>query len=119
MTPELIELAKWGLGLFGGVVTLVAAAIAALFRISFKLGSDAREIKEALKDLGEMKADVKKIPAIETKLDTLAEAQAEDRRRFASEVPPLREKTVALWEKVFSLQEWRKSRPRIGNGNGE
>lgn len=71
---ELIELAKWGLALFGGVVAFVAAAIAALFRIAFKLGSDAKEIKAAVADLGEIKKAVLEIPVLKQRVTTLEDA---------------------------------------------
>lgn len=71
---ELVELAKWGLGLFGGVIAFVSAAIALLFRIAFKLGSDATAIKEALVDIGEIKKAVEKLPIIEQRVGTLEDA---------------------------------------------
>jgi hypothetical protein len=67
---EIISLLKWGLGLFGTVVAFVCAAVGFLFRVAYRLGHDAEEIKIALRDLTEIKVEIRKIPVIETRLGT-------------------------------------------------
>lgn len=100
------------------IVAAVVWLTALVFRAGKKFGA-ADEKLARLEKAGEKieKASEKleRIPAIEVKVDMLANVQS----RMSSLFPPMQEKVTALWEKVFSLQNWRKSRPNIGNGNGE
>lgn len=123
MTAETLHLALWIIG--GCTVAIVGAVVwlaTLVFRIGQKYGVVETEIGEFKKSVAEFKKAserLERIPILEIKVDQLAMSSAEERRRFASEWPELREKVTTLWERVFSLQNWRKSQGQYGNGNGE
>lgn len=114
------ELAKWVIFAIASCTVTVVGAVAWLAVLVFKIGQKYGAVETELATLHETgkkfeKANerLERIPVIETKLGQLAEVSAEERRRFASEWPPYRSKVDALWEKVMSLADWRKSRPQL------
>lgn len=117
MTPDAAKslvTAMWVVG------TAIVAAVAWLSVLVFKAGSKLARFEAAADKIEKACERLERIPIIEVKVDQLAEAQTEDRRRVNSLIPPIQEKVTTLWEKVFSLSEWRKSRPNInGSGHGE
>lgn len=68
---EFVEFAKWAMG---GLAVGLGTAIALLFRLAFKLGGDAHEIKEGLRDLTEIKVAVQELPVIKVRLGTVEAA---------------------------------------------
>lgn len=111
---------QWIIGLLLTCTSMVVGAVAWLSVLVFKIGQKYGAVETQLATIhkaGERfeKANEKldRIPLLETKLDLLADSVAEERRRHASEFPEMRDKVTALWEKVFSLQNWRKSRPQF------
>lgn len=115
------ELAKWIIGALAGCTVTVVGAVVWLAVLVFKIGHKYGAVEKELSTLHETgkkfeKANEKleRVPLIETKLDLLADAVGEERRRFASEFPEMQQKVTALWERVFSLQNWRKSQGQYG-----
>lgn len=111
MSPEL---AKWLIGSVVGAVVYISAIVFAVGRKYGKVESTLEALQEAAKKVEKASDKLERIPILEVKVDTIANAQA----RMSSLLPPMQEKVTALWEKVFSLQNWRRSRPDFGNGNG-
>lgn len=124
MTPEL---AKWLIGIVITCTVAIGGAVAYLSTVVFKIGQKYGAVETSLTAIQKAGEKIEKhgerlerIPILEMKIDTHANAYAEGQRRFNSIIPPLQEKVTTLWEKVFSLSEWRKSRPNMnGNGHGE
>ena len=122
MTPEMM---KWALGAMGACTVTVLGAVVWLatlvFRVGQKYGSvetSLEAIKAAADAMQHAHERLDRIPIIEMKVEGLAESISEERRRFASLIPQMQEKLTTLWERVFSLQTWRKSQGHYGNGNG-
>ena len=120
MTPELLHLALWIIG--GCTVTIVGAVVwlaSLVFRIGKKYGAVEIEIdrlEKGVEKLDRSTEALARLPLIEQKLDQLAASHGEERRRWASEWPEYRSKVDRLWEKVFSLQSWRRSQGQFGDG---
>ena len=123
MTPEMM---KWALGAMASCTVAVVGAVAWLALLVFRVGQKYGAVEttlEAIQKTSDAMAEdrdkLDRIPLIELKVEQLTQFQAEERRRFASEWPEMRDKVTALWERVFSLQAWRRSQGQFGNGNGE
>lgn len=56
--------------LLGGV----GVALGFLFRLAWKLGSDAKEIRDGLEIIREMKTEIAELPVIKTRLGTVEDA---------------------------------------------
>ena len=121
-----IDLIKWVLGAIGGLVVVVVGAVAWLSMLVFKIGqkygaveTQLETIEKAGEKLEKANERLEMIPVIKVQVEQLGLAFVEERRRFNSVFPEVQQKVTALWERVFSLQNWRASRPNInGNGNG-
>ena len=118
MNPDNI---KWVLGALGSAVVVVVGAIAWLNVASYRIGRMHLSLEVEAKARAELSAQLKdvaeKLRAVDllaAKVEQLEESHAEERRRFASDFPDMQSKVTALWERVFSLQEWRKSQGRFG-----
>lgn len=109
------ELAKWLIGAVVGAVLYISGIVFVVGRKYGKVETTLDALQKAAEKVEKASEKLERIPIIEVKVETLANAQA----RMSGMFPPMQEKVTALWEKVFSLQNWRKSRPNIGNGNGE
>lgn len=122
MTPELI---KWALAAVGTCTVAIVGAVVWLAALVFKVGQKAGHIETTIERLEKSAGLVDKvsdrlemIPLIRQQLEQLTLALTEERRRINSVIPEMQQKVTALWERVFSLQNWRASRPNI-NGNGD
>ena len=118
MNPELV---KWAIVAIASCTVTIVGAVVWLATLVFKIGQKYGSVETELAALHETGKKFEKandrldrVPLIETKLDMLADAVAEERRRFASEFPEMQQKVTALWERVFSLQNWRKSQGQYG-----
>jgi hypothetical protein len=73
-----MELTPDNIKVLGGALVaslgIVATAIGFLIRTAYKLGQDASKVATSLESLTEIKAAVKHIPLIETRLGTVEEA---------------------------------------------
>ena len=121
MNPELL---KWALGAVGACTVAIVGAVVWLATLVFKVGQKAGAVEKTIERLEKSVEKVDKvgerlemIPLIKQQVEQLALTFTEERRRFNSVFPDLQHKVTTLWEKVFSLAEWRKSRPNIGNGS--
>lgn len=117
MTPEL---AKWLVGAIASSVVVLVGAIVWVsvlaFRVGKKIGdyeNTTRRLDEALLKLDHAADRIGRIDVLESRLEQFANAHGEMQRRFASDFPEMREKVATLWEKVFSLSNWRKSSPNF------
>lgn len=120
--------------IWGAVVAIVGAVVwisALLFKVGQKAGGLDEKLarfEKAADKLDKTNERLEAIPLIKQQVEQLAFAFTEDRRRFnsvfpsvmakAEQVPVLTSKVDALMAKVFSIDGWRKSQPKIGNGNG-
>jgi hypothetical protein len=118
MNPELV---KWIVVAIASCTATVIGAVVWLAVLVFKIGqkygaveTELATIHEAGRKMEKANEKLDRVPLIETKLDMLADAVAEERRRFASEFPDMQQKVTTLWERVFSLQNWRKSQGQYG-----
>jgi hypothetical protein len=118
MTPEMM---KWALGAMASLSAAVLGAVVWLTVLVFRVGQKYGAVENTLEAiqktsdaLHEDRTKLDRIPIIELKVDQLAQAQADERRRFASEWPEMREKVATLWQKVFSMANWRKSQGQYG-----
>lgn len=117
MTPEVAKSLVTALWVVGSAVVMAVAWLTAMV---FRAGAKLARFEAAAEKIEKAGSLLERVPIVEVKLEQLAEAQTEDRRRFNSVIPPIQEKVATLWEKVFSINEWRKSRPNInGSGHGE
>lgn len=113
MTPDTMH---WLLGMIGASTVTIIGAVVSLLVVAYRIGRihhgiqserEARErLTRALERVDERLATVDRLA---TKVEQLEASHAEERRRFSSDWPEMVSKVSALWAKVFSLQEWRKS----------
>lgn len=115
------ELAKWLIGMIGGATVAIVGAVVWLTVLVFKIGqkygaveTELAKFEKATAKLEAVHEELGRIDVLETKLEQLIDSHAEERKRFASDWPVMRSKVDRLWEKVMSLDGWRKSRPQFG-----
>jgi Tfp pilus assembly protein PilN len=118
---QLLSLVRWLIGAIGGVGAVVLAAVGWLVRVSYRMGERNRElqeladeIKETAASLAEVKKALGKVDHLELETRLLRASTEEVRRRMSSDFPEMKEKVAALWAKVFSLNQWRKSHTNEG-----
>lgn len=113
MTPDL---ARWLVGIMGGATATILGAVVSLLVVAYRIGrihhgiQSEREARERLtKALENVEERLATVDRLAVKVEQLEASHAEERRRFTSVWPELNSKVSALWAKVFSLNEWRKS----------
>lgn len=118
LTPEML---KWAIGTIGACTVAIIGAVVWLATLVFRIGqkygaveSEIASFKRAVNKLESSHERLGRIDVLETKLEQVIDSHAEERRRFASDFPEMQSKVTALWERVFSLQQWRKSQGQYG-----
>lgn len=110
------ETMHWLIGMIGAATATIVGAVVSLLVVAYRIGRihhgiqserEARErLTHALERVDERLATVDKLAV---KVEQLEASHEEVRRRFTSAWPEMTSKVSALWAKVFSLNEWRKS----------
>lgn len=123
MTPEVVtpELVKWLIGSLAACGVAIVGAVVWLSVLTFRIGQKYGAVEEKLerfedatKKLEGVHENLSRVDTLEARFEQLVESHAEERRRFASDWPEYKSKVDVLYEKVFSLTEWRKSNPKMG-----
>lgn len=71
---EIIDILKLAGGIASAVLVAVATAVGFLMRTAFKLGHDAKEIREGLDAIRDIKVAVAELPVLKNRLGTVEEA---------------------------------------------
>lgn len=71
---EIIDALKLAAGIASAVVGAVFVAIGFLFRVAYRLGGDAKEIKSGLERLKKLEERIEDVPLLKQRIGTVEEA---------------------------------------------